>query len=83
MSDKCVCGAVGELPIASLGTGLQQTFAAISPNTTTACMGYFKLANATLARAQGHTFKGGDKVLAVEGSECTIKWQTEKKASYP
>ena len=36
---------------------------------------------ATLARAQGHNFKGGDKVLAVEGSECTIKWQTEKKAS--
>ena len=37
--------------------------------------------SATLARAQGHNFKGGDKVLAVEGSECTIKWQTEKKAS--
>ena len=36
--------------------------------------------SATLARAQGHNFKGGDKVLAVEGSECTIKWQTEKKA---
>ena len=37
--------------------------------------------SATLARAQGHNFKGGDKVLAAEGSECTIKWQTEKKAS--
>ena len=37
--------------------------------------------SATLARAQGHNFKGGDKVLAVEGSECTIKWQKEKKAS--
>ena len=36
--------------------------------------------SATLARAQGHNFKGWDKVLAVEGSECTIKWQTEKKA---
>ena len=46
MSDKCVCGAVGELPIASLATGLQQAFAAISPNTTAACMGCFKLANA-------------------------------------
>uniref|UniRef100_A0A7S4GGQ3 Uncharacterized protein n=1 Tax=Eutreptiella gymnastica TaxID=73025 RepID=A0A7S4GGQ3_9EUGL len=33
------------------------------------------------ARAQGHNFKGWGKVLAVEGSECTIKWQTEKKAS--
>ena len=44
MSIKCVCGAVGELVIASLGTGLQQAFAAISPNTTTACMGCFKLA---------------------------------------
>ena len=37
--------------------------------------------SATLARAQGHNFKGWGKVLAVEGSECTIKWQTEKKAS--
>ena len=37
--------------------------------------------SATLARAQGHDFMGGDKVLAVEGSECTIKWQTERKAS--
>ena len=36
---------------------------------------------ATLARAHGHNFKGWDKVLAVEGSECTMKWQTEKKAS--
>ena len=44
MCDKCVCGAVGELRIASLGTVLQQAFAAISPNTTTACMGRFKLA---------------------------------------
>ena len=37
---------------------------------------------ATLARAQGHNFKGymhWGKVLAVEGSECTIKWQTDKK----
>ena len=33
--------------------------------------------SATLARAQGHNFKGGDKVLAVVGSECTIKSQTE------
>ena len=37
--------------------------------------------SATLARAHGHNFKGWGKVLAVEGSECTIKWQTEKKAS--
>ena len=37
--------------------------------------------SATLARAQGHNFKGGDKVLVVEGSECTIKWHTEKKPS--
>ena len=37
--------------------------------------------SATSARAQGDNFKGGDKVLAVEGSECTIKWRTEKKAS--
>ena len=37
--------------------------------------------SATLARAHGHKFKGGDKVLAVEVSECTIKWQTETKAS--
>ena len=37
--------------------------------------------SATLARAQGHNFKGWDEVLAVEGSECTIKWQKEKKAS--
>ena len=43
MSHKCVCGAVGELPIASLATGLQQVFAAISPNTI---MGYLKLTNA-------------------------------------
>ena len=33
---------------------------------------------ATLGRAQGHNFKGCGQVLAVEGSECTIKWQTEK-----
>ena len=44
MYDQCVCGAVGELPIASLGTGLQQAVAAISPNPTAACMGCFKLA---------------------------------------
>ena len=37
--------------------------------------------SATLAGAQGHNFKGWGKVLAVEGSECTIKWQTEKKPS--
>ena len=40
--------------------------------------------SATLARAQGYSFKGylyWGKVLAVEGSECTIKWQTEKKPS--
>ena len=40
--------------------------------------------SATLARAQGHNFKGylhWSKVLAVEGSECPIKWQTEKKPS--
>ena len=37
--------------------------------------------SATLARAQGHNFKGWGKLLVVEGSECTIKWQTEKKAS--
>ena len=36
---------------------------------------------ATLARAQGHNFKGWGKVLAVEGFECTVKWHTEKKAS--
>ena len=35
----------------------------------------------TLARAEGHNFKGWGNVLAVEGSERTIKWQTEKKAS--
>ena len=37
--------------------------------------------SATLARAQGHNFKGWGKVFAVEGSECTIKWHTEKKPS--
>ena len=40
--------------------------------------------SATLARAQGHNFKGylhWGKVLTVEGSECTIKWQTYKKPS--
>ena len=52
MSDKCVCGAVGELPIASLGTGLQEAFAAISPSTTTACMGCFKLAVSNAAALQ-------------------------------
>ena len=30
--------------------------------------------SATLARAQGHNFKGWGKVLVVEGSKCTIKW---------
>ena len=36
----------------------------------------------TWARAQGHNFKGHlhwSKVLALEGSECTMKWQTNKK----
>ena len=40
--------------------------------------------SATLARAQRHNFKGclhWGKVLAVEGSECTIKWQTDKEPS--
>ena len=40
--------------------------------------------SATLARAQGHNFKGylhWGRVLAVQGSECTFKWQTEKKPS--
>ena len=40
--------------------------------------------SATLARAQGRNFKGylhWGKVLAVEGSGCTIKWQTDKKPS--
>ena len=40
--------------------------------------------SATLARGQGHNFKGylhWGKVLAVDGSECTIKWQTDKKPS--
>ena len=36
----------------SLGTGLQQAFAAISPSTTTACMGYFKLAVSNAAALQ-------------------------------
>ena len=35
---------------------------------------------ATLARAEGHNFKGWGKVLGVGGCERTIKWQTEKKA---
>ena len=52
MSDKCVCGAIGELPIASLRTGSQQESAAISPNTTTACMGCFKLAVSNAAALQ-------------------------------
>ena len=52
MSNKCVCGAVGELPIASLRTGLHQAFGAISPNTTTACMGCFKLAVSNTAALQ-------------------------------
>ena len=37
--------------------------------------------SATLARAQGHNFNGWGKVLVVEGSECTTKWQSQKKAS--
>ena len=37
--------------------------------------------SATLAKAQGHNFKGWSKVLAVQSSECTIKWHIEKKAS--
>ena len=37
--------------------------------------------SATLARAQGHNFKIWGKVLTREGFECTIKWQTEKKAN--
>ena len=52
MSDKSVFGAVGELPIASLATGLQQACAAISPNTTTAFMGCFKLAVSNAAALQ-------------------------------
>ena len=36
---------------------------------------------ATLARAQGHNFKGWGRVLAVKGSECTIKWQTDQRPS--
>ena len=52
MFDKCVCGAVGELPIASLGTGLQHAFVAISPNSTTACMSCFKLAVSNAAALQ-------------------------------
>ena len=37
--------------------------------------------SATLATTQGHDFKGWRKVLAVEGSECMITWQAEKKPS--
>ena len=44
MFDKCVRGAVGKLHIAGSGTGLQQAFAAMSPNSGTACMGCLKLA---------------------------------------
>ena len=39
--------------------------------------------SATLAKAQGHNLKGylhWGKVLAVECSDCTIKWRTDKKA---
>ena len=35
----------------------------------------------TLVRTQGHNVKGWGKVLAVEGSHCTITWQTEKQPS--
>ena len=52
MSIKYVCGLVGELPIASLGTGLQHAFAAILPNTTTACTGCFMLAVSDAAALQ-------------------------------
>ena len=33
----------------------------------------------TLAKAQAQNFESWGKVFAVEGSECKIKWQTEKK----
>ena len=36
--------------------------------------------SATLARAEGHYFKGWGKVFA--STECTIKWQTEKKPNF-
>ena len=52
MSNRCVCGAVGELHIAGLGTGLQQAFVVMSPDTTTACMGCFKLAVSNAAVLQ-------------------------------
>ena len=38
-----VCRANGELRIAALETALQQVYADISPCTTTACDGFFKL----------------------------------------
>ena len=44
MSNKCVCGAVGELPTSSLGSSLHQVFAAISSNSLTACRDRLKLA---------------------------------------
>ena len=34
----------------------------------------------TLAKAKGDDFKVWGKVIVVEGSECTIKWQTEMKS---
>ena len=52
MSYKRVCGVASELPIASLGTGLKQAFAAISPNTTMACVGCFKLVPSNAAALQ-------------------------------
>ena len=52
MFNKCICGAAGEVPIASPGTGLQHALIAISPNTTTACMGSFKLAVSNTAALQ-------------------------------
>ena len=36
--------------------------------------------SATLAKAQGHNVKHWDEVLALEGCECTINRQKEKKA---
>ena len=36
--------------------------------------------SATWAKAQGHNFKDWGKVLVVEGSECTIKWQTKRNS---
>ena len=52
MFNNCVCGARGKLPVASLGTGSQQAFAAISVNNTTAYIGCFKLAVSNTAVLQ-------------------------------